>query len=210
MGTVVSASRQHAGGAVEIKTVGGGEKKKMSRKIIAILFAATLVMSAAAMGMAAAKTTTQKIEFDFDEGWYDTSDPATGEWTSVPASAVLTGNIKDKDGTQYLSPQTGTITIDGIEHQIQVKQPKQSEPVMYYEYEWGTPGAEYYKYQEWYKIVEVNIEGDKYIGWLYWGKYHYEYYGEVWDYEYSYLSFQGIADGKMANCWLHGDFPEIG
>lgn len=181
----------------------------MNRKVIAILFAVILVMSVAAMGMAATTATTQKIEFNLN-GSYDTSDPATGIWTSVPAAAILTGNIKDKGGTQYLSPQTGTITIDGIDHQILVKQPKQSEPVYYYEYEWGTPGVEYYKYQYWNAIVEVNIGGDKYIGWLSWYKYHYEWYGSVYDDAYSYLSFQGIVDGKMANCWLSGDFPKIG
>ena len=179
----------------------------MNTKVIAVLLAAALVMSVTAIGMAAAKTTTQKIEFNLD-GWYDTYDPATGTWTDVPAYAILTGNIKDKDGTLYLSPQTGTITIDGIENQIQVKTPKQSEPVLYYEYESGTPGSgNYYKYQDWYTMVEVNIEGKKYIGWLDWGKYHEEWGGSVWDYEYSYLSFEGIVDGKMAHCWLYGDFP---
>ena len=179
----------------------------MNTKVIAILFAAALVMSVTAIGMAAAQTTTQKTEFNLD-GWCDTYDPATGTWTSVPAYANLTGNIKDKDGTLYLSPQTGTITIDGIENQIQVKTPKQSEPVLYYEYEYGTPGSGYYyKGQDWYTMVGVNIEGKKYIGWLDWGKYYFEWGSSVGNYEYSYLGFQGIVDGKMASCWLDGDFP---
>jgi hypothetical protein len=183
----------------------------MIRRVIAVLFAATLIMSVTAIGMAAAKTTTQKIEFHLEDGYYDTLDPATGEWIRVLASAFLIGNIKDTDKSQCLSPLTGAIAIDGIKHQILVKQPKQSEPVYYYEFEEGTQGSDFYeKGQVWSTIVEVNIEGDKYIGSLSWEKYHGEWYGQVVDYENSQLYFQSFVDGKRVFCAVIGDFPEIG
>ena len=185
-----------------------------------MLLAVALAMSAAAIGTAAAKTTTQSIEFTL-EGWGESYDPVTDTWISVPVSAVLDGNVKDKDGTFYLSPQTGTITIDGVEHQIQVKQAKQSEPVFYYEdsecwwYDACNNGC--YEMESWMTISEINIEGRKYIGNLNWHKYHdwgvyqlncecepYDYY-----YEESYLYFTGIVDGKMMDFWLSGDFPVI-
>ncbi len=168
----------------------------MNRKVIAILFAVALVMSVASMGMAA--TTTQKIEFNLI-GSYGPFNPSTQTWTSVEASAILTGKIMAEDGTHYLSPLAGTITIgsDGIDYQIVVTQPKQSEsePVMYYEGEevGGT-------FKLWYALVEVNIKGNKCIGELYWGTYL--------DYKFSGLEFKGIADRELVKCELYGDFPE--
>ena len=86
----------------------------------------------------------------------------------MPVSAVFDGTIKDKDGTLYLSPQTGTITIDGVEHQIQVKQAKQSEPVFYVEDSWCmeyNPCDKWcYEWENGITISEVNIEGRKYFG----------------------------------------------
>ena len=190
----------------------------MNKKILVILLAVALAMSAAAIGTAAAKTTTQSIEFTL-EGWGESYDPVTDTWISVPVSAVLDGNIKDKDGTYYLSPQTGTITIDGVEHQIQVKQAKQSEPVFYDEdswcYYWNPCDNYCYEWENWMTIGEINIEGRKYIGNLNWYQDH--YWGTDWwtcePYEYywdgSYLYFQGIVDGKMMSFWLNGDFPVI-
>lgn len=181
-----------------------------------MLLAVALAMSAAAIGTAAAKTTTQSIEFTL-EGWGESYDPVTDTWTSVPVSSVLDGNIKDKDGTYYLSPQTGTITIDGVEHQIQVKQAKQSEPVFYDEDSWCYEYDPCYKYcyewEDWITISEINIEGRKYIGTLGWyQQYYYEVYACIpyegyWD--ESYLHFQGIVDGKMMYFGLYGDFPVI-
>lgn len=176
--------------------------KKISRNLTTTLLVAAVVMSAA-IGIAAAVTTTNQIEFNLNQGAYYTNDPVTGTYTYVPASAVINGIIKNKDGTLYISPQTGTITIDGVDHNIQVKNAKQPEPILYYKYEYGTPGQYYYKYEYWYDMVEVNIEGNKYIGWLYWSKYHQEYYSTVYDYASSQLGFQGIVDGKMvsASVW---------
>lgn len=188
----------------------------MNKKILVMLLAVALAMSVTAIGTAAAKTTTQSIEFTL-EGWGESYDPVTNTWEEVPVSAVLDGNVKDKDGTIYLSPQTGTITIDGVEHQIQVKQAKQSEPVLYYEdswcWDWDECNWWCYEWNEWITYSEINIEGRKYIGTLNWYQYHdrgmwdcdqYDYY-----YEGSYLDFRGIVDGKLMNFWLYGDFPVI-
>lgn len=181
-----------------------------------MLLVVALAMSAAAIGTAAAKTTTQSIEFTL-EGYGESYDPVTDTWISVPVSAVLDGNVKDKDGTFYLSPQTGIITIDGVEHQIQVKQAKQSEPVYYNEDSWEWYYSDCYhsygEWEEWMTVSEINIEGRKYIGTLGWyQQYYYEVYACIpyegyWD--GSGLYFQGIVDGKMMSFWLNGDFPVI-
>jgi len=164
----------------------------------------TLTLPAAVL---AAGTTTQKIQFNFNDGSYETADPVTKSFTYAPASAVLGGNIRDKDGRPYLSPQTGTITIDGKPHQIMAKQIKESEPVAYWVYEEGKSGSDYYsKYDYWYFFSEVNIEGSKFIGSLVWYKSHVEWYGETWDYSGSGFSFNGVADRKVVSCNLSGDF----
>ena len=173
----------------------------MNRKVIAILFVATMVMSLAAIGTAAAKTTTEKIEFDLDSGVYVTFYPGEPE-DVVDASAVLTGNIKNADGTYYISPLSGTITVDGVDHKIHVKSPKQSEPLFYFEDGYGEPGDEdYFKFQAWFTPVEVNINGDKYVGDLGWERYE-DNDGVFGD---SDLYFTGIVDGNGVECWLDED-----
>lgn len=176
---------------------------KINRSLATILLVATLAMSAA-IGASAAATTTNKIEFNLTEGYYSTFDPATGSSTNVPVSAVINGNIKNRDGTIYISPQIGTITIDGVDNNIQVKNVKQSEPTLYYKYEYGTPGGYYYKSESWYNFVEVNTNGNKYIGTLAWTKYHQEWYGNIYDSAYAQLSFQGMKDGKLISAYVYG------
>lgn len=173
----------------------------MNRKVIAILFVATMVMSLAAIGTAAAKTTKQNIEFNLNEGEYCTYYPG-GEEDCVDASAVLTGNIRDADGTYYLTPLRGTITVDGVDHKIHVKSAKQSEPLYYFEEVIGEPGDEdYFKFQAWRTPVEVNINGDQYVGELGWVRYEDNdgVYGD------SDLFFIGNVDGNGVECWLDED-----
>jgi len=177
------------------------------KKLVVVLLAASLAILAST-GVAAAGTTVKAIEFDL-EGEYVSYEPVTGIETSVPASAFLTGNIRDKGGTRYLSPLTGTITIDGMEHNILVKAAKQSEPIYYWEWEEGTPGEYYYKGYHVYSFVEVNIEGDKCIGWLFWYKVHWEYYGIVIDEEMTELEFNGVVDGRWVTGYLEGGLPTI-
>lgn len=177
------------------------------KKLVVVLLAASLAILALT-GVAAAGTTVKAIEFDL-EGEYVSYEPVTGIETSVPASAFLTGNIRDKGGTRYLSPLTGTITIDSMDHGILVKAAKQSEPIYYWEWEEGTPGEWYVKGAEWLGGVEVNIEGDKYIGLLSWGWIYVEDYGDVWEHEDSELECRGIVRGKMVEFFLSGGLPTI-
>ena len=178
----------------------------MNRKVITLLLAATMVMSLAAIGTVAAKTTTQKIEFNLNDGEYCTDYPDDED--CVPASAVLTGNIMDRDGTMYLSILKGTITLGGVNHKIQVKSLKQSEPITYEIDVEGTPNeGDYQVCEEWFTPVEINIQGDKYIGYLEWTKCYGETDGNVLEYEYSLLYFFGIVDGNEVECGMIGDFP---
>jgi len=177
------------------------------KKLVAVLLAVTLAILAST-GVAAAGTTVKAIEFDL-EGEYLNYEPVTGIRTSVPASAFLTGNIRDKGGTQYLSPLTGTITIDSMDHGILVKAPKESESIYYWEWEEGTPGQYYYKGYRVLSFVEVNIEGDKYIGRLEWYKCHWEYYGIVIDEEWAELEFDSVVDGIWVTGYLEGGLPTI-
>lgn len=178
----------------------------MNRKVIALLFAATMVMSLAAIGTAAAKTTKENIEFNLYADEYCTD--YLDDEDCVPASAVLTGNIKDRYGTMYLSILTGTFTLDDVDHKIQVKSLKQSEPVSYEIDVEVTPGeGNYLVCEEWYTPVEINIQGDKYIGYLEWSKCYGETAGTVFEYEYSLLYFTGIVDGNEVECVMIGDFP---
>lgn len=188
----------------------------MNRKFLVLFLATALAMSALSIGTAAAKTTTQNIEFTLN-GWADSYDPITQTWSNVPTSAVFAGNFQDKDGAIYLKPLTGTITIDEDDYQIQIKQPKQSEPVYYYEDSdlFYIDDCHYFQveWQSWLTFSEVNIEGHKYIGDLNWHQNSmlgiwgcepiYDFYGE------SNLSFRGIIDGKRMNFWLNGASPVI-
>lgn len=170
----------------------------MNRKVIALLFVATMVMSLAAIGTAAAKTTTQNILFNFNDGECTFSQDCV--------SAVLTGNIKDADGILYLGPLSGTITVDDEDHPIKVKLPKQSESLFYFEEEIVEPEGKV-KFQQWYTPVKVNINGYKFVGELMWDKFE-DSNGVVLD-EGSSLFFTGIVDGNHVRCKLEGDFPVL-
>ena len=188
----------------------------MNRKIIVLLITMALAMSALSIGTAAAKTTTNNIEFTLD-GWADTTDPLTNTFNTVSVSAVFDGNIQDKNGAYYLQPLTGVITIDGEEHQIQIKQPKQSEPVYYDEiidsFYIDACFNLQFELQNWMTFSEVNIDGHKYIGDLNW--YQISIFG-IFDCEpiddsegRTELSFRGIIDGKRMTFMLDGDYPVI-
>ena len=134
----------------------------MKRLVIVSLLVAILLIMLSTGALAAEKNTTRKIDFDFSlDGYYGIKlDPLLmflDYNNAESASAVLSGIIKDKGGTLYLSPLTGTITIGGIQHSIMVHQLKQSEPVGYFHSE-GIVERD-----EWYCYVEVNIEGSKYL-----------------------------------------------
>ena len=149
----------------------------MKRKALAILLVLVLVILGPATDVVLAKTTKQTINFNLNTqgtvDYYVVRDPMTNYANSYEATIDLTGNILEKNGEEYLLPLNGTITLDGEENWISVKQAKQSEPVFYYKFESGTPGGTYYSITEWWKcFVEINMEGNKYVGSLEWQTYY--------------------------------------
>jgi len=187
----------------------------MKRKGFAILLVLVLVMLGPAAGVASAKTTTKTINFNLDtQGQlthYVVREPLINDTSSFDVTIDLTGKILDKNGGEYLLPLKGIITIDGEEHWISVKQAKQAEPIFYYKFEFGAPGGTYYMVTQWWKcFVEINTEGNKYVGTLEWQTYYVKRQGippQSW--EKSYLEFFGVKDGKMVEGNLRGDGPVI-
>jgi hypothetical protein len=184
----------------------------IKRKVTTVVLAVVLLMTLCAPVMAAENSTPQEINLDLCEGTYETwAIGPDGDDTEVPASALLKGNIRFKDEYRYLSPLSGTINIDGVANLISVTLPKQSEAIEYYELWIGTPGDTDWEYNEMiYCYVEVNIEGNRYIGTLYcthrivcWPD------GSIHEYGTSELIFIGYMDRKGVMCSLSGDWPEI-
>ncbi|MFC2013531.1 hypothetical protein ACFLU8_01405 [Chloroflexota bacterium] len=177
----------------------------MKRLVIVICLVAILLTTLSVGALAAEKNTTQKIGFNFNLDGYDgiKLDPLQMRLdydNAESASAVLSGIIKDKGGTLYLSPLTGTITIDDIQHRIIAHQLKQSEPVGYFHSEGIV------ERQEWYCYVEVNIEGSKYSGILWWGS---KLVNGSFYSEYSYIQCSGYENGEPLLFWLKGELPEM-
>jgi hypothetical protein len=181
------------------------------KKLLPILLAVSLAVSVGA-GAVFADSTTQGIEFDLDEGIYEEWDlgPGGGD-RNVTASAVLDGNIRFAKEYCYLSAMTGTVTIDGVVHQILVRTPKPSETIYYYEWQIGFCPVDCEYGEEMYCYVEVNIQGNMYIGTLLCSHYIHYFRGQVIsEGSNAQLLFQGINDGKWVICSLSGDWPEIG
>ncbi len=159
------------------------------KKLLLILVAAILVLILPA-GVVAAKAVANRLEFNLD-GTYDIG----GE--DLDASAVLTGNLREKDGNLYLSPLKGTITIDGKKHDISVKAKKQSDPLRYF----GPPSPLEVNMQD----IIVNVKGSKaasYDGLLVLGK-------DSHDDFYSELYFSGTVNGEFFECSVRGEYPII-
>ena len=162
------------------------------KKLLLILVVAILVLTLPA-GVVAAKveekTEANRIEFNLDVGTYK-----IGDAEPVSASAVLTGNLREKDGKLYLSPLNGTITIDGEEHNIVVKAEKQSKPLRHID----NGAYDVYLLPD----VVVNVEGWKAIsGDLEWGT------KIIKQETYSELEFWGTVDGEWVDCDLSGPLP---
>ena len=165
----------------------------MKKPLVAILLAVILVVPFG-IGTATAKTTTQGIKFNLTDGTvfiYETQAGVTNRET-VEAVAVFDGVIRDKDGNTYLSPMTGKITIDGVEHTIQVKAAEVSEPIFRYLSPKG--------YIDWV-VVEVNIGGGKALGRL--------DMTSTPSKEETRFQFTGSFDGKWYACLLRGTLPTI-
>ncbi|MFC1981384.1 hypothetical protein ACFLVN_03975 [Chloroflexota bacterium] len=188
------------------------------KRILCILLIVALSISITT-GVVLAKSTTQKIEYDLDEGTYESWGLIETEEVNVPASAVFSGNLKIKEENSdsspqyfYLSPMSGTITINDVVHQMLVKPIKPSEIILYSERELGQPGEIGYWYEkELWCFVEVAIEGSRYTGMLY-SRYYLKIdtLGEEVEGGESELRFAGIMDEKWVECVLTSDsWPEI-
>ena len=178
------------------------------KKLIAVLLIVVMLVTVSTT-VSAAGATVQNIEFDL-EGMCSVFNPETGEWGYVPASAVLTGTIKSKDDSMYLSPLTGIITIDVMEYNILVKSAKQPEPICHYWWEDINPSY-IYRYEVYGIFGEANVQGTKLAADLRW--YH-DYYesppGNVlWDLYLTSFYSRGIVDGKYVTISLSGPWPII-
>lgn len=151
------------------------------KKLLLILVAAILVLILPA-GIVAAKAEANRIEFNLD-GTYVIG----GE--SLTASAVLTGNLREKDGNLYLSPLKGTLMIgdvEYVEYDISVKARKQSDPL------WLHMGRNV-------QNITVNVKGSKaasYEGLIVLDK----------DSLYSELIFYGNVEGGYLYCSIPGEY----
>ncbi len=167
----------------------------MKKRVIAILLVAVLLMILPA-ALVAAKETTHTINFNLD-GKYLTKDYFS-DWAAVPvdANATFGGELREKNGNWYLSTLTGNITIDGVPHEIVVQQ-LYHPPRVNYHLNYDTL---YSKSEQWYCLVEVNIDGDKYAGWLWFWVIYSKVNGEPIPVGgQSFINFQGIIDGKIAD-----------
>ncbi len=162
------------------------------KKLLLILVAAILVLILPA-GVVAAKAEANRIEFNLDVGTYEIGG------TDLDASAVLTGNLREKDGDLYLSPLNGTITIGDEEYNISVKAEKQSESLTHID------DVAYDVYLLPDIVVNVKgLEGLKAMsGDLEWGT------KIILGVTYSELEFWGTVDGEWVDFDLSGPLPTI-
>jgi hypothetical protein len=178
------------------------------KKFVTILVAGALLIVLSTTAVAAG-TIVKEIEFSL-EGSCEVFDPVTGELSMLPASAILSGNIKHKNGTKYLSPLTGKLMVEGMEHNIMVKMAKQSEPIYHHSWEDGIPGEWYHKIKTSMIAGESNVQGAKLIVQLQW---NYEYHdhggGDIFEEGWSWLWGSGMVDGQWVQCSLGGGLPAI-
>lgn len=180
----------------------------MKRKTLSMLLVLAVLILAVPAGIVAAKSADNTIAFDLEGDW-TAFEPTTGDPIQSDATAILTGKINEKNGRFYLTPLNGTITIGDVEYPIHVKEAKQSEPIYQQHYELDTQYV-YMDNEDWICFVEVNIDGDKLVGKLYW----YDHYklikinGKVYESEGTDLEFSGVVDGNWVDCLLSGDLPQ--
>jgi hypothetical protein len=188
----------------------------MKRKILTSLLLVTVLMLAVPAGIVAAKAQPQDIAFDMTGSWDEEGyDPETGDpiGANYDAAVVLTGKISGKGSGTYLSPLHGTIAVGDSEYSIQVKQIKQSEPL------YGDEMVIYYPNSQQPRmvmvttqgIVEANVEGKKFIGWLDWNSTTMYFPDGTIMFESggTDLTLSGIVDGKRVSVSLAGGVPSI-
>ena len=163
--------------------------KKNSILLVSIIL---LILGTVTLGMS--ETTIIQKEFYFE----GTIGPAGGPIEPPPpiaACAHLTGNIHEKEGNTYILPLTGTITIGDEDSIILAKPFKVSEPMncIVNEPEFPPGCIDHHCAVP----LEVNIGGDKYMGFLGWNK---TYCDDCMVYEFAYFNFIGVKDGEMISC----------
>ena len=169
------------------------------KKLLLILVAAILVLILPA-GVVAAKAEANRVEFNL-VGTYDIG----GE--DLDASAVLTGNLRKKDGNLYLSPLKGTIMIGGEEYDISdisVKAKKQSAHLSQSESPDRVPPIRNQFDIDMQEII-VNIKGSKaasYSGTLTLGKESSDY-GDNWE----FFSELVLKVDRQDFCRIRGPHP---
>ncbi len=163
------------------------------KKLLLILVVAILVLILPA-GVVAAKAEANRIEFNLDGIYKIVGDNLT-------VSAVLTGNLREKDTGTYLSPLNGTITIDGKEYDISVKARKQSNLLTHQ----PPPPIGGTRFDLYTQQIVVNVKGSKaasYSGFVALGKVSYNG-GVDWE-PYSKLAFDKV--GGLYRCNIDGSF----
>jgi len=181
----------------------------MKKRFIPILLAVVALVILPASLVTAQETTTHTINFDIDNGkymtqrYYNDYPPVT-----VDADATFSGQIRQRNGSWYLLPSLlmeGNITIDGVQHEIVVKQ-LYHPPRVNYRLVKDTTSQ---KSEQWYYCVEVDIEGDKYTGYLWFWVQSNKVNGKLIPYGgQSQFYFEGIrADGEIATFYRQGAAP---
>ena len=181
----------------------------MKKRIMAILLAAVLLMTLPAALVAAKGTTIHEINFNID-GKYMTQNYYTSSYVTVNANATFGGELRQKNGNWSLLPSPlmkGNITIAGVPHEIVVKQ-LYHPPRFNYHLNYDTSQQ---KSEQWYYRVEVDIEGDKYTGWLWFWVMSNKVNGKlIPSGGQSQLYFEGIrADGKIVTFYTVGAPPPV-
>ncbi|MGB2815378.1 MAG: hypothetical protein WBC75_09880 [Dehalococcoidales bacterium] len=191
--------------------------KKKTLSMLMVLAALILIVPA---GIVDAKAQPQDIAFSMVGDWSEEGfDPDTGNPVDVDydAAVSLSGKTSEKSGSKYLSPLHGILDVEGTEYKIQVKALKQSEPLYVDETRIDLPYFPPYWLGGYIisstnsGIIEANIEGSKFIGWLEWHlSTQYDADDNIVDTSggSTFILF-GIVDGKSVTVTLDGDAPEI-
>ena len=186
----------------------------MKKRVIPIMLAVVAMVILPVGVVAAQETTIHEINFDIN-GKYKTQDYYS--WTSpsvtVDANATFSGELRQKNGSWYFLPSPlmkGNITIGGEQHEIVVKQ-LYHPPHFNYHLHYDNPAPYNNKSEEWYYRVEVDIEGDKYTGWLWFWVISDKVDGKlIQSGGQSQLYFEGIrADGKIVTFYTVGAPPPV-
>jgi len=183
----------------------------MNKKNLSLLMVLVALIVVLPAGIAVAKAATQNITFNLADGSWQESEVDTSYFV---AAVNLTGKLMERGGAQYLTPLHGVLTVEDAEYKIQVKALKQSEPLYVQEMTITLPPSMggYILMTQTYSVVEANVEGGKFMGWLQWATTtRYDADGNIVG-ETSgsaSLTLNGVVDGKLVSRYVSGEAPEI-